>query len=128
MFGSVPRERARLLWMLKRRFRYGLMRPRVRNFPDSRRGQTIRRAFRKISKQGCAAGFYLACAIFKRKLLAEGVTHLIKVAFNLGILAHYANFRYEDYRAKNTQHDPVIDTGWTSPSSVERSGGENEKA
>lgn len=101
VFGSVPRERARLLWMLKRRFRSGLMRPRVRNFPDSLRGQKIRGAFGKILKQGCAAGFYLACAIFKRKLLAEGVTHLIKVAFNLGILAHYANYHYEEYRAKD---------------------------
>jgi succinoglycan biosynthesis protein ExoM len=102
VFGPVPPARARLRWVLKRRFRYGYMHP--INGAHAVDRVVLGSTAKEMATLSLAASRSIAGSIFDRSRRDEGmksvVAMLLHVAFLLGILAHYGGLRYEEYRPK----------------------------
>jgi succinoglycan biosynthesis protein ExoM len=95
VFGPVPSARANLAWIVKRSFRNGNMCHRYPNNPDSIGRMKIPSSCKIFVRLGRAA-VYTVRAVLNPK--SDGIKCLMRVAYNLGILAYYVNFHYEEYR------------------------------
>jgi succinoglycan biosynthesis protein ExoM len=95
VFGPVPSARANLAWIVKRSFRNGNIRHRQHNNPDSIGRMKIPSSYKIFIRLGRAA-VYMVRAVLNPK--SDGIKCLMRVAYNLGILAYYVNFHYEEYR------------------------------
>lgn len=102
VYGPVPDERANLGWILRRRFRYGNLHPITAVHAIDRRD--VRSTSARAVKQSLAAAWHLIAGIFSRDHHDEGMKALLAVlldvAFLCGIVAHYGNFHYEEYRPR----------------------------
>lgn len=93
VFSPVPRSRATIGWVVQRSFRLGNVRARLRDGRTERRGQTTPRK----SIVARAAGSARRAILDPKR---NSVLWLTRIAFNLGVLAHSAGYRYEEYRRR----------------------------
>jgi cellulose synthase/poly-beta-1,6-N-acetylglucosamine synthase-like glycosyltransferase len=100
VYGPIPPERANLLWILKRKFRYGYMRHRIYTVPDSVKRGEIRSSFEALVTLIGRILLYTVGALMNRRYYSKGFRSLLAIAYHIGILACYANIRYEEYAAK----------------------------
>jgi succinoglycan biosynthesis protein ExoM len=102
VIGPIPAARANLRWLIKRRFRYGNTQPINGAKPIA--GGEVRAAGRDVVKLLVAVPCRLLAGLFVRRQHDEGMKGLqrilLYVAFLLGVLAHHANVRYEEYRPR----------------------------
>jgi succinoglycan biosynthesis protein ExoM len=108
VFEFIPPERANLAWILKRNFRVGNNRhrqpskgPFVNNLS---KGMEIIYACWKLVMLACAVPIYILGSILggiftiKECRFSEAIKCLERIAFNIGLISYFLNFRYEPYR------------------------------
>jgi succinoglycan biosynthesis protein ExoM len=102
VIGPVPAARANLRWLIKRRFRYGNTQPTNGAKPIA--VGEVRAAGGDVVKLLFAAPCLLLAGLVVRRHHDEGMKGLqrirLYVAFLLGVVAHHASFRYEEYRPR----------------------------
>lgn len=108
VFEFIPTERANLAWILKRNFRVGNNRHRLLGkgpfINNLSKGRKIIYICWKLVMLGCAVPIYILGSILggtfaiKKCSFSKAIKCLERIAFYIGLISYFLNFRYEQYR------------------------------